>query len=320
MKISGLLTGRLSNSKFKSSQFGYFLTIGLYVLYVLLILTSCSGIPSAISKSQQLISTKTYVVPTIKPVVSKTKIFIESKIPPTEAVPENYITPNEIKVVLSSPLRDIKIEELPLILSNPFQFPSKGKDDGHPGIDLSFYTYRNWDSINNLDVQSIFPGKISGIINDRPPYGNAIIIETELYSLGVENQEIIQPIYPDNPLQEYIILNCPDHFDQYYNFSINDLSLYVLYGHLSMFKEFKIGDTLVSGNIIGQVGNTGYSGNPHLHLEMRIGPKSATFQEMAHYDNSVTPEEIENYCLWRVSGYFYPIDPFLIMTVNPTKP
>ena len=53
-------------------------------------------------------------------------------------------------------------------------------------------------------------------------------------------------------------------------------------------KEFKIGDISPSGNIIGQVGNTGYSGNPHLHLEMRIGPKSATFQNMAHYDNSVT--------------------------------
>ena len=53
---------------------------------------------------------------------------------------------------------------------------------------------------------------------------------------------------------------------------------------------------------------------------MRIGPKTATFQKMAHYDNSVTTEEMENYCYWRVSGYFYPIDPFELLTHNPTKP
>ena len=99
------------------------------------------------------------------------------------------------------------------------------------------------------------------------------------------------------------------------------ISHYIFYMvTLLSIKELKIGDMLTSGNIIGQVGNTGYSGNPHLHLEMRIGPKTATFQKMAHYDNSVTTEEMENYCYWRVSGYFYPIDPFELLTRNPTKP
>ncbi len=30
---------------------------------------------------------------------------------------------------------------------------------------------------------------------------------------------------------------------------------------------------------------------------------------MAHYDNTATQDEIYNYCLWRVSGFFYQIDP-----------
>jgi murein DD-endopeptidase MepM/ murein hydrolase activator NlpD len=60
------------------------------------------------------------------------------------------------------------------------------------------------------------------------------------------------------------------------------------------------------------VGNSGLSGNPHLHLEFRIGPANFQFEEMAHYENNATNEEMENYCLWRVSGYFYTIDPMQI--------
>ncbi len=313
MKKLELSTRKLTSSKFKSSLFGYIFTINLFVFCVLLTPTSCSNSTDVISDSKFLIPAKTSFVPTLKPVVTKTKIVNKSEVLQTEASPEQNLTTPITKVIFNSPLKDIAIEQLPSILSNPFQFPSKGKDDGHPGIDFSFYSFQNWKTINNHDVLSIFPGKISAVIQDRPPYGNAIITETEFYSLSVVTQEILQSQYPENPLQDNIILNCPDNFHQGSNISKNDLALYVLYGHLGMYEEFKIGDTLLSGSIIGQVGNTGYSGNPHLHLEMRIGPKSATFLKMAHYDNSVTNEEIENYCLWRVSGYFYPIDPFVII-------
>ena len=320
MKKLELLTGKLTNSKSKSSLFGDFFVINFLIFCVLLTTTSCSSTANEISESNLLIPTKTSFVPTAKPVITNTNIVIESSIPQsdksTELIPMFSIS----KVEIYSPLKDITIDQLQSILSNPFQFPTKGKDDGHPGIDFSFYTFQNWNTINNHDVISIYPGKIAGIIHDRPPYGNAVIIETDINSLDVEIREFLLSLYPDNPLQHNIILQCPKHFLRDSNISKSDLALYILYGHLATFNEFKIGDTSLSGNIIGQVGNTGYSGNPHLHLEMRIGPKSATFLKMAHYDNSVTSEEIENYCFWRVSGYFYPIDPFVILTQNPTKP
>jgi murein DD-endopeptidase MepM/ murein hydrolase activator NlpD len=246
------------------------------------------------------------------PTITLTKeILIKTIIPQTQM-------PNDTIFVLS-PISGIPLDELSSIISNPFQFPSKGKDDGHPGLDFSFYTLHEWKSIENLEVVSILQGNIAGIINDRPPYGNAIIVETRQRDLNIEQLRMINTIYPEEPGQENIILNCPGSFNFDVGYASNDLSLYVLYGHLKDFQDFKIGDFIESGNILGKVGSTGMSGNPHLHLEIRIGPNSAVFLKMAHYDNSITEEERENYCLWRVSGYFFPINPDLILGFKPTK-
>ena len=87
-----------------------------------------------------------------------------------------------------------------------------------------FILFKTGTTINNHDVISIYPGKIAGIIHDRPPYGNAIIIETDINSLDVEIREFLLSQYPDNPLQNNIILQCPKHFLQDRNISKNDLS------------------------------------------------------------------------------------------------
>jgi murein DD-endopeptidase MepM/ murein hydrolase activator NlpD len=210
---------------------------------------------------------------------------------------------------ISSPLKGIEMEELYEIVSNPFDYKGPGRDDGHHGTDFSFYRYKSFEKIENLPIQSMFSGTVSSVIENRPPYGNQIIIETAFYELPQSVQAYLSTLIPKTDLPYFTNLNCPD-MSQLKNFEGNeDYSLYVLYAHLFEPSEKIISGVVKSGEEIGKVGNTGMSGNPHLHLELRLGLSGYSFPEMAHYENSATLDEIKNYCLWRVSGYFFPINP-----------
>ena len=92
-------------------------------------------------------------------------------------------------------------------------------------------------------------------------------------------------------------------------------SLYLLYAHLNKAPLAKVGDTVACGQQIGEVGTTGNSINPHLHLETRLGPSGATFTSLSHYINNATPEEMSNYCTWRISGWFQAFDPLKLFTL-----
>ena len=76
---------------------------------------------------------------------------------------------------------------------------------------------------------------------------------------------------------------------------------------------FRSGIRSTCGQVIGQVGTTGRSVNPHLHLEMRYGPGGAAFPSLAHYSGDATSEEMAAYCTWRVSGIFQVIDPLKVL-------
>ncbi len=219
------------------------------------------------------------------------------------------ITSTPIIVQFSSPLEGIPLEELSQIVSNPFVYAGDGKDEGHHGTDYSFYQYKTIKSIENLPVLSITSGKVRSVLNNRPPYGNTILIETPLSSLPGFLINYLQGQYPASDVPYYTNLSCPE-FNLIENLkNSSSLSLYVLYGHLFSPPAVKIDTLILSGEKIGEVGNSGYSGNPHLHLEFRIGPSGYSFAEMAHYDNAASQDEIYNYCLWRVSGLFYQVDP-----------
>jgi murein DD-endopeptidase MepM/ murein hydrolase activator NlpD len=100
-------------------------------------------------------------------------------------------------------------------------------------------------------------------------------------------------------------------------------SIYSLYAHMGQSPEVGLGETVYCGQELGTVGLTGYDiVNPHLHLEIRIGPSDTKFTGMAFYDTSASIDEMDNYKRWRTSGDFRPIDPMLffgeyISYINP---
>lgn len=54
-----------------------------------------------------------------------------------------------------------------------------------------------------------------------------------------------------------------------------------VYGHMSSF-SVKVGDVLARGQVLGRVGNTGYSTGPHLHFEYRVS--GAPIDPVPHVD------------------------------------
>lgn len=217
--------------------------------------------------------------------------------------------------LISSPLTGIGIAELPATISQEYVTPPTGEDTGHHGVDFAFWRRGDQTSILGLPITSVFSGKVASAFNQiRPPYGYVTIIETPLSTLP---QTVINAIRL--PVQAVSVvkndkLSCPDGFtDQWNNES---QSLYLLYAHMNKPPAVTLGQSVNAGDMIGEVGTTGSSSAPHLHLEMRIGPSNATFESLGHYDPSTSDQERHNYCTWRISGVFQMFNPMTLLTVQ----
>jgi murein DD-endopeptidase MepM/ murein hydrolase activator NlpD len=232
-------------------------------------------------------------------------------------------TPSEIpatpipSVKICSPLADLTLSELPQILQYPMATPHPGQDDGHFGVDLAYYTRGDRKTMEGDPVLSVLAGQVSSIVNDRMPYGNAIIIESPLDSLPESLSTALAlptpaPTIPPDPR----MANCPAS-GPVQSFDYSHRSLYLLYAHLYQPSPLKPGDGVICGQEIGGVGTTGLSSNPHLHFELRVGPAGARFNSMAYYDAAATEEENQNYCTWRVSGLFQILDPMKLLSIQP---
>jgi len=213
---------------------------------------------------------------------------------------------------VSSPLEDVKLTELASIISEPFANPGPGLDDGHHGTDFAYYSRDTRETMLGLPILSLLNGRVAAVINDVDPYGYLIIIETPINSIPAELLDLLQPPvqqtpFPYNPRMQF----CPGLKKQ--SWTVDTGSLYLLYGHLQDASPLSVGENVTSGRMIGQVGNTGMSGNPHLHLEMRWGPGGTEFASMNYYNTGATQEEMDNYCVWRVSGLYVLQDPMAFL-------
>jgi murein DD-endopeptidase MepM/ murein hydrolase activator NlpD len=239
---------------------------------------------------------------------------VDTAIPPT-SVPEPQLeTP--LPVALCSPLSDISLSELKDYVSNPFS-PApipEARDGGHPGTDFAYYTHPVTGRVMlGSSLYALLPGRVASVSSGKAPFGNLVMVETPLDNLPADIAGLFMAYPQPTPSAPETHLNCPASVDYDPAWQPDQPSLYVLYAHMDQPAEFNIGDAIACGDAIGLVGNTGRSGNPHLHLEIRYGPGSTSFGNLAHYSNNATPEEMAAYCTWRVSGIFQAIDPMLLI-------
>lgn len=214
-----------------------------------------------------------------------------------------------------SPLADVTLAEItqPDLLKNPFQLPRPGMDDGHFGADFAYWSRGEHKQMLGLPVLSALNGRVAGLIQNRMPYGNAVIIETPLQAVPAGWLAAVPTPAPTVPPAPNLV--CPPDPSRYPTSSAR--SLYLLYAHLDKAPLVSLEQAVTCGQPIGEVGTTGRSVNPHLHLETRVGPTGVTFAEMAHYDNAATADEMGAYCTWRVSGLFQAFDPVNILSLQP---
>lgn len=263
------------NLKLKRIKF-----IRLSALFLLLA-SACTTSPSvAGSPTPAPVSPTLPASPTSTP-PSATPDPTETPLPTASATPV---------IEVCFPLAGHSAADLPVILSQGFIPPAPGKDDGHHGIDL--VSYVNNRMTTGMPVLASLPGAVAAVIRDRPPYGEAVLVETTYEQI-------------------------PADFIERNEISPGE-SLYLLYAHLQNLPDLQTGQAIQCGQPLGETGLTGFTGGPHLHFETRSGPPGITFESMAFYSTSASEQETQNYLAWRTSDLFRMLDPLPL--IQPTLP
>ncbi len=240
--------------------------------------------------------------PTIPPSPVSTLTATPGPAPAATASPERTAVSQEV----CSPLQGYTLEQIPSLVSNPFHPPSLGSDEPHAGVDLADLQPGSRIALTGRPVQAVLKGVVAAVVADRFPFGNALIVETplsDLESAWAGRLGLPEPYAGPAP---HTNLTCPASGSAWKS---EPRSLYLLYAHLMETPSFKLDDPLSCGQGIGKVGMSGNALNPHLHLEVRVGPAGARFESLSHYDNRATQAEMAAYCVWSVSGEFLVVDP-----------
>jgi murein DD-endopeptidase MepM/ murein hydrolase activator NlpD len=276
-----------------------------------LLVVGCSPRPA--TKSAPAVSLpEASLTPTAQVAASTQTPAVEAIVSPSPAFTSTAaLTPTPLAEVCS-PLEGIAIGELvsPDLLKNPFQPPRPGMDDGHHGVDFAYWSRGERKEMLGHPIQAALAGRVAGIILNRQPYGNAVIIETPLTDLPAQWRAGLPE--PQPTLAPLGNLRCPE--DTGLAFPGVERSLYLLYAHMNKAPLVEPGQKIGCGQVIGEVGTTGKSVNPHLHLEARAGPAGASLSALAHYDTAATDLEMAAYCAWRTSGLFQMVDPMGLFT------
>jgi len=236
-----------------------------------------------------------------------------SRLTPTRTPTPSLLPANPTpEMQICSPLQGVPLEAIPARIANPFRPPRVGSDDPHQGVDLADIDPDTRLALQGRPVQAVLDGEVVTTLSNRFPYGNAILIASPLPSLL---EQKLQPLFTERiPLNKLNTpLTCPWEALTEDEWNLDRPALYSLYAHLDDAPQLRTGDIVRCGQVIGTLGDSGNALNPHLHLEMRVGPAGARFVSLAHYDASASPVEMASYCLWRVSGRFQLANPLIVL-------
>jgi murein DD-endopeptidase MepM/ murein hydrolase activator NlpD len=274
------------------------------VILVILI-AACSG-----PVIQDSTPTPTLYSPTKSPRASSRTTPLPSSIPT-----KTQTLPTPTKALISqvcSPLDDISLADISRTIVNPYHPPRAGSDDPHQGVDFAYRLDGDSIALEGFPVMAVLNGHVALVLEDRFPYGNAIMVEIALEDLSQDMIVQLQIPAPAPTRIPHPSLTCPmEVFTS--TLDTDERSLYLLYAHLQEAPPYEPGEEIHCGQVLGATGSTGNALNPHLHLETRVGPSGVKFQSMAHYDTSATAEEMSIYCAWRVRDLFQLVDPMLLL-------
>ena len=207
-----------------------------------------------------------------------------AKTPKPSPIPQTEAPLPAFKIC--SPLADTPVEELHLIVSDPYRPPPVGSDARHQGVDFAYFHKFDRIAIEGAGIESVLRGQVATAVVDSFPFGNMVIIETPGALLSLELSNQIQIAAGE--------------------------SLYLLYAHMERPPALKMGENVDACQPLGTVGKTGNSGGAHLHLEARLGPQGSRFSGMAYYKAWASDEQRANYLLWSTSGTFRHFDPMML--------
>jgi murein DD-endopeptidase MepM/ murein hydrolase activator NlpD len=236
------------------------------------------------TQTDQPTSTEPISLPTdIVPSASATSIQTDTPIP----IASPAIVP---KTEICSPLSEHDLARIEDYVSHPFtEAIGSNLETGHHGLDFSYFRKDGvGPPIDGNPIQSVLNGRVAGLGFDRLPYGNMLVIETAFENL-------------------------PPELTALYDMQAGS-SLYLLYAHMLENPALPMGQQVDCAQIIGNVGGSGFSGNPHLHLETRVGPSDLILPTMIFYETTATLEEQEAYQAWRFAGPFELFNPLLLLT------
>ncbi|PKO13287.1 MAG: hypothetical protein CVU39_19955 [Chloroflexi bacterium HGW-Chloroflexi-10] len=274
------------------------------LVILLLILTSC---------------TTTMQQPTLISTMQKPPVLVHT---PTETIIPTY-TPTPIQlststptpVVWVSPLQEIALQDLPATIYNPFHLPKAGSDDPHQGVDFSEVDPQSRITLEGMAVQSILAGRVVQVMEDRFPYGNAVLVVSGPAEIPLNWLTAINKMETPSPWRANPALSCPQGWEDAPEQS-EQIHLFVLYAHLKNATDVQVEDGILAGQVLGEIGMSGNALAPHLHVEIRYAYSEAIPDSMAHYDVSATAPEMMQYCRWRVSGWYRPLDPMSLLLLT----